>query len=245
MKLSPSGLALLKRFEGFREHAYQDVAGVWTIGYGFTRGVRPGDRMSLEIADARLPRELRPYEEAVSTACTVPPTQPQFDAMVLLCYNIGPGWEGDVKPKGAKDGFRQSTVLRAHNRGDTEAASRAFGLWNKSGGKVERGLVRRRAQEAALYLTPAPGDAHQLDQSPPAVDPETRMAQSTINRAATAAGATAALGAVADTVSTVAGIKTSVDSLGPWLVPLLLVAVVGLCGYIVWQRIKQRSGGWA
>ena len=233
MKLSPSGLALLKRFEGFREHAYQDVAGVWTIGYGFTRGVRPGDRMSIELADARLLRELLPYESAVTAACTRPSTQPQFDAMVLLCYNIGIA------------GFKRSTVLKAHNRGDTAAASRAFGLWNKSGGKVVQGLVNRRAQEAALYLTPVPGDVHQLDPQPRAVDAESALHASPINRAATAVGATAALSAVADTVSTVAGIKTSIESLGAWVVPLLLVAVVGLCGYIVWQRLQQRKGGWA
>jgi len=246
MHVSPRGRALIKQFEGFREIAYQDVVGVWTIGYGFTRGVTPGQHMTLAQAEARLITELLGYEQAVLSGCTLEPNQNQLDAMCSLAWNIGIA------------GFLRSTVLRAHNRGDFQSASRAFGLWNKAGGREWAGLTRRRAAEAALYLEPAPGlvqrvvegaipaaQAGELPPPPPAqampqqIDHESGMGASGINRAATIAGTTAA------TVGAVSSIKQSVSDLGGWVVPLLCVAVVALAGYIIWQRWQQRKKGWA
>ena len=246
MHVSARGRALIKQFEGFRADAYQDVVGVWTIGYGFTRGVQPGQHMTVAQAEARLITELLGYEQAVLGGCTLAPNQNQLDAMCSLCWNIGVG------------GFLRSTVLKAHNRGDAQSASRAFGLWNKAGGREWAGLTRRRAAEAALYLEPVPGvvrrvvegaipaaEAAEPPPPPPAqampqqVDPESSLASSGINRAATVAGTTAA------TVGAVSQIKQSVDDLGGWVVPALAVAVVALAGYIVWQRWQQRRRGWA
>jgi lysozyme len=246
MHVSPRGRALIKQFEGFREIAYQDVVGVWTVGFGFTRGVTPGQHMTLAQAEARLITELLGYEQAVLSGCTLEPNQNQLDAMCSLAWNIGIA------------GFLRSTVLRAHNRGDFQSASRAFGLWNKAGGREWAGLTRRRAAEAALYLEPAPGlvqrvvegaipaaQAGEVPPPPPAqampqqIDPESGMGASGINRAATIAGTTAA------TVGAVSQIKQSVSDLGGWVVPLLCVAVVALAGYIVWQRWRQRREGWA
>ncbi len=244
--VSARGRALIKQFEGFREHAYQDVVGVWTIGYGFTRGVAPGQHMTPQQAEARLITELLGYEQAVLSGCTLEPNQNQLDAMCSLAWNIGIA------------GFLRSTVLRAHNRGDFQSASRAFGLWNKAGGREWAGLTRRRAAEAALYLEPAPGlvqrvvegaipaaQAGEVPPPPPAqampqqIDHESGMGASGINRAATIAGTTAA------TVGAVSSIKQSVSDLGGWVVPLLCVAVVALAGYIIWQRWQQRKKGWA
>ena len=236
MKLSQQGLSLLKEFEGFRGEAYIPVPGdVPTIGYGFTHGVKMGDVMTRADADTRLIEELRPYEMGVWQGCTNEPNQNEFDAMVLLCFNIGPA------------GFKRSTVLKAHNRGDHQAAARAFGLWNKSGGKVYAGLTRRRAKESALYLTPTPDDESVpiAPAMPQRIDPESTMVESPINRAGVVAGGTAAVATVAETARTVADVKYSTQALGDWLVPVLLVAVVALCGFIVWQRLRQRSGGWA
>jgi lysozyme len=238
MRLSLPARERLKRLEGFRAKAYIPVPGDRaTIGYGFTDGVKIGDRMTREEADARLVEELRPYEMAVWQGCTLEPNQNEFDAMVLLCFNIGPA------------GFKKSTVLKAHNRGDHQAAARAFGLWNKSGGKVYAGLTKRRAEESALYLTPMPDDVSDppegpIAEMPQTVDAESRMTESPINRAGVVAGGTAAVATVAETARTVAEVKYSVSSLGDWLVPLLLVAVVVLCGYVVWQRVNQRREGW-
>ena len=238
MRLSLPSRERLKRLEGFRANAYIPVPGDrTTIGYGFTDGVKIGDRMTREEADARLVEELRPYEMAVWQGCTREPNQNEFDAMVLLCFNIGPA------------GFRRSTVLKAHNRGDCQAAARAFGLWNKSGGKVYAGLTKRRAEESALYLTPMPDDMSDppegaIEAMPQSVDAESPMHASPINRAGVVAGGTAAVATVAETARTVAEVKYSVSSLGDWMLPILLVLVVVLCGFVVWQRVNQRKEGW-
>lgn len=236
MKLSPSGRQRLERLEGFRAVAYIPVPGDEpTIGHGFTHGVKLGDTITREAADRRLVSELAPYEQCVERACTNPPNQNEFDAMVLLCYNIGMA------------GFTKSTVLRCHNAGDHQSAARAFGLWNKSSGVVYAGLTRRRAEESALYLTPTPDDVSDPvgPEMPQRIDAESSMTQSPINRAGVVAGGTAAVATVSETARTLAEVKYSTQSLGDWLVPVLLLCVVGLCGYMVWQRVQQRKGGWA
>lgn len=232
----------------------------WTIGFGFTEGVREGDRMTRAQADSRLARELRPRVDAVLAACKVTPNENQLAAMVCLAFNIGTA------------GFLRSTVLRCHNRGDFAGAARAFRLWNMAGGQVSPGLEARRAAEAALYLRPVPvlvRVKQDFAESAPApipdfeealavavatpepapitqqVDAESTFSQSPISRASIAAGGSAGVAAVAEVARTMADVKTSADSLGDWLVPILLVVVVALCGYVVWQRIKQRKGGWA
>lgn len=239
MKTSARGVHLIQSFEGFRAHAYRDVVGVWTIGYGFTKGVKEGDTITKEEAADKMRRFVLPeFENAVFVACSVRPNQNQFDAMVSFAYNVGVA------------GFRRSSVLKAHNRGDTQSAARAFSLWNKAGGKVYPGLTRRRAAEAALYLEPMHDEPIEpvegpMDEMPQAIDPERPMSASTINRASVVAGGTAAVATVAETARTVADVKYSVASLGDWLVPILLLLVVVLCGYIVWQRWIQRRDGWA
>ena len=71
------------------------------------------------------------------------------------------------------------------------------------------------------------------------------MSESTINRGAAAAGATATVAAVTEGARAVADVKHASEDLGAWLVPVLMLAVVALCGYIVWERVKQRKGGWS
>ena len=246
MKTSQKGIDLIKQFEGFRSKAYRDVVGVWTIGYGFTKNVKEGDTMTRAEAEIRLVRELEPYEKAVLAACTLPPNQHQFDALVCCAWNIGIA------------GIRKSSMIRAHNRGDFQAAARAFSLWNKAGGKVWPGLTRRRAAEAALYLTPvempkpdpavnftAEEDTPPLEPMPQAVEPERPMTQSSIVRASTVAGGTAALAGVAETVNTVSSIKYGLNSLGSWMVPLLLLVTVAAVGWAIYERLRQRKDGWA
>lgn len=141
MNLSSNGIAIIKKFEGCRYIAYQDIVGVWTIGYGFTKGVKFGMSMSPEECDSRLLSEVRSYEAAVLAACTVKPTQNQFDALVSLAWNIGIA------------GMSKSSVIKYHNKKDFVNAAKSFGMWNMAGGKVVQGLVNRRAAEAALYLS--------------------------------------------------------------------------------------------
>lgn len=233
MKTSKRGVELLIQFEGYRGEAYRCPAGVVTIGFGFVKGVQMGDKMSRSEAAERLKRELVEYEEGVLSAMTRTPTQPQFDACVVFAFNVGVA------------GFRKSSVLKAHNRGDFQAAARAFSLWNRAGGKVWPGLTRRRAAEAALYLEPTEPEHIELPEMPQSIEPETPLSASPINRASVVAGGTATLAAVSETINAVNEVKYGVSSLGDWLMPALLVAVVALAGYIVWQRVKQRTQGWS
>jgi lysozyme len=161
---SSTGLDLIKRWEGCKLKAYQDSVGVWTIGYGLTSaaGIVPvvkGMRITQEQADAYLVQALVKYESGVRRALTRQPSQPQFDAMVSLCYNIGPG------------AFGGSTLVRRFNDGDIQGAADAFLMWNKAGGKELRGLVNRRKAERALFLTAAPPapTPEPVPPSPPAV----------------------------------------------------------------------------
>lgn len=228
MRTSTRGISLIKEFEGFRAQAYRDPVGIITIGFGFTKGVQLGNTITMAEADQRLRQELVEYERAVDAAALGVITQAQFDALVSFAWNVG------IK------GMAGSSVIKAHLRKDYQAASRAFGLWNKAGGKVWPGLTRRRAAEAALYLQ---GQSNQ--EMPQVVEPERPLTASTINRAGIAAGGTAAVATVAETARTVSDIKYSAQSLGDWLVPILLIVVVALCGYIVWERVKVRREGWS
>lgn len=231
MKTSSKGLKAIIDFEGFRENAYQDVVGIWTIGYGFIKGVSKGDKMTREQADRRLIAELKSYEEAVWIATGGNATQNQFDALVSFTWNVG------------KAGMAKSTVIKAHDRGDHQSAARAFGLWNKAGGKVWPGLTRRRAAEAAAYLEIEPGEA--VQEMPQGVDPETKMGTSQINIGSTVAAGSAGLVAVTQSVSSMTAFKTSIEGLGTWLLPVLCLVIIAAAGFVIWQRIQQRKGGWA
>lgn len=146
MKISDAGMDLIKRFEGCELEAYRDAVGVWTIGYGHTAQAGPpapfpGQKITQAEAEALLRRDLASYEAAVRSCVGREPSQAQFDAMTSLCYNIGPG------------AFRGSSVVRRFNDGDDRAAADAFLMWNKAGGKVLRGLTKRRNAEREMFLS--------------------------------------------------------------------------------------------
>lgn len=229
MRLSKNGYKLLKQFEGCRLKAYKDIVGIWTIGYGFTKGVKEGDVTTQAQCDARLVEELREYEDAVRKALIASYSQNEFDAIVLLTWNIGIA------------GMARSSVVKAHNRLDNQAAARAFGLWNKAGGKEVVGLTRRRASEAALYLTPEPNEKDLP--MPQKVDEEKPMTESTINRAGAIAGSTAAIAGATQVIDIVN--KLDLASISSWVVPGLLVVTVISVGYIIYERVMQRKNGWA
>jgi len=139
MKISEYGLNLIKHFEGLELEAYQCAAGVWTIGYGHTKDVQPGDQWSESHADHMLEVEMEEYENYVNTAVTVPLSQNQFDALVSWVYNLGNG------------NLTSSTMLKVLNSGDYAGVPAQIKRWNKAGGKVLEGLVRRREAEALLF----------------------------------------------------------------------------------------------
>lgn len=145
MALNKESLDLIKEFEGCRLTAYICPAGVLTIGYGHTSAagaptVKRGMKITAEEATAILRGDLKKYEAAVDRAIKVPMTPNQRGALVSLCYNIGPG------------AFSRSTAVRRMNVGDSRGAAEALTWFNKAGGRVLRGLVRRREAERALFM---------------------------------------------------------------------------------------------
>jgi len=138
-KTSPIGINLIKEFEGLRLEAYRCSAGVLTIGYGTTAGVKPGQAITAAKAEELLAADLRKFEDTVNTAVAVPLTQGMYDALVSLTYNIGSG------------AFRASTLLRKLNAKDYAGAAEQFPRWNRAGGKVLAGLTRRREAERKLF----------------------------------------------------------------------------------------------
>jgi lysozyme len=145
MATSRVGIDLITSFEDLRLNAYDDGVGVWTIGFGTTvypNGIRvkKGDVCSLDQAKAYFAFDLKRFERAVNSSVKVTLNQNQFDALVSLAYNIG------------QTGFKESTLVKKLNAGDYAGAADQFKFWNKGGGKVLKGLVRRRAAEAELFL---------------------------------------------------------------------------------------------
>ena len=139
MKTSAEGTALIKKFEGCELEAYQCSANVWTIGYGHTKDVEEGDTISKEEAEEMLVEELHEYENYVNEYVNVALSQNQFDALVSWVYNLGPA------------NLKASTMLKVLNDGKYEEVPYQMKRWNKAGGKVLDGLVRRREAEALLY----------------------------------------------------------------------------------------------
>jgi len=141
MTPSPAGIALIKSFEQCRLTAYLPTPkDKPTIGWGTTGAdIKMGMTWTQAECDERFAADLRAFAEGVSAALTGETTQPQFDAMTSLAYNIG------------ARAFKNSTLLRLHNAGDFAAAAAQFARWNKQAGQVLAGLTRRRAAEAAIY----------------------------------------------------------------------------------------------
>lgn len=159
MQISEAGLALIRDFEGYHRKladgrctTYYCPAGVLTIGYGCTEGIKPGDIWTHDEAEAALRRELAKFERGVARAITRDMNQNQFDSFVSLAYNIGMG--GKDSRGRTVPGFSTSSVARYFNAGDDARAAKAFELWVNGGGKFLPGLLIRRKREAALFLTP-------------------------------------------------------------------------------------------
>lgn len=151
LRISPNGIALLKRFEGLRLTAYRDIVGVWTIGYGDTLHVSRGMVITRAEAEERLRHRLETeFEPAVNRYAWHPhTTQNQYDAMISLCWNIGTG-----RPRGhplGPSGFAGSSVARYHTQGLFAQAAESFLLWRRAKGREVPALLKRRQIERTLY----------------------------------------------------------------------------------------------
>ena len=143
MLISNKGLALIKKFEGFRDKAYQDIVGVWTIGYGSIkikgRKVLPTDTVTEHEAEQLIEQELAqdvyPYLYGLGL------NQNQFDALCSFIYNLG------------ATNFNKSTLKKKLLAEDYVGASIEFIKWNKAGGNVVDGLTKRRLAESKLFTS--------------------------------------------------------------------------------------------
>ena len=130
-----AGLDLIESFEGLRLNSYQDSVGVWTIGYGHTQGVQPGQTITQQQAQAFLQQDLGVAEAAVNKL-GITFTDNQFAALVSFAFNLGAG-----------------NLNKLMSHGLAAAADRIL-LFDHAGGRVLPGLTRRRQAERALFLTP-------------------------------------------------------------------------------------------
>jgi len=132
-------LDLLKEFEGLRLESYQDIGGVWTIGYGHTKTARPDMRITKEGAEALLRDDIKWVTEAIERLVSAPLNDNQYAALVSFIYNIGAG------------AFSKSTMLRHLNSKSYKLAGDEFPRWNKVKGVTVRGLTNRRLKEQELF----------------------------------------------------------------------------------------------
>lgn len=194
MNINKATVDLVKEFEGFRAKAYKCPAGVWTIGYGTTAsagvGVTPKDGMTITKSDAEayLQAALDKFADQIAPSITAPTNSNEFGAFVSLAYNIGPG------------AFKKSSALRLFNAGDKEGAAKAILMWNKAGGKVLKGLTRRREAERKLFLTPVDGEF----EGRTSVVQSTTVQASAVQIASGAGAGVAAVGALDGTAQIVA-----------------------------------------
>lgn len=141
MQTGKKGIDLIKHFESLQLKAYRCPSGVWTIGYGHTTGVRPEDVIDEQEAERLLADDLRPLEAVVNRECKGV-NQNQFDALVSFAFNVGTG------------NLLKSTLLKCVKANPASVNIRyEFSRWNKAGGTVLPGLIRRRRAEADLYFS--------------------------------------------------------------------------------------------
>lgn len=214
MPTSVNGRKFITKEEGRRLKAYQDSVNVWTIGVGHTSAAGPprvtqGMTITAAEADEILSRDLAQFEKSVEKNVKVPLTQNQYDALVSLCFNIGP------------TGFANSTVVKKLKVLDYQGAADAFLNWSRAGDQKEL-LKARRQRERALFLKDGPK-----------VDPITRATKVTKEAAKNTPIATSTVIATAT-----AGGGSLLSQITSWeaVGALGLLIVAGCIAYIIWKR---------
>lgn len=236
--------------EDCRTSAYPCDAGRPTIGWGQTRSIELGMVWTEDECDLDFYKDVRIYTAKVAKMAGPNTNVNQLGAMVRFSWNCG------------LEGFAKSSFLKLHLQGNFLAAAEAIGLWNKARNtqtgqlEVKTYLVARRARERAMYLTPAPDTPGPARVQ--AVEPESKLTQSPINRAAATGGVVTASATVAQMVEPLSkqvgelsGTAAMVKGLGEQVqeflgfppIVLALVAVVGISLYIIHWRNEQRRQG--
>jgi lysozyme len=140
MTVSEECLNEIKKFEGLRLKSYQDVVGIWTIGWGSTKGIKEGQEVTVEQATDLLKADILPCETAVTKLTNGKLNQNQFDSCVDLSFNCGIGL------------FSRSSILKLINEGKFTEAAEFFQEYDHAGGKVIPGLLVRRLWEKNHFL---------------------------------------------------------------------------------------------
>ena len=242
MKLSDAGFELIRSFEGYHTalpdgscKAYLDTLAkphVWTVGYGVTEGVQPNMILTKDEAEAMFRREMEKHEAIVTRCVTTEIGQSNFDALVSFQYNTG--------------ALPRSTLLKKLNAGDFDGAAREFDRYRMAGGKVYKGLVRRRAAERAMFeqdaRDPIPDGLPDMPQSVQAEPPP--VSKGTV--ATIAAGGGAIIPAVPTVVTDATtnaeawqGVGTQILGMGKWAVssPLALAIVACVAGLLLLPKL--------
>lgn len=138
--ISAACLVGIATHEGYRSEAYKDTVGIPTVGFGETAGVKMGDKTTPERALVQLLESTEKHADAIRQCIHVPLYQHEFDAYISLAYNIGTG------------AFCRSTLVKKLNAKDYAGACEEIRRWNKAGGKVLPGLVKRRDVEYRMCI---------------------------------------------------------------------------------------------
>lgn len=237
MTVKDKARQMIAEFEGFRAQSYQCVAGQWTVGFGHCGAdVYPGMTITRAHGEALLDSDMAVADEAVRRVCPKA-TEHQRWALVSLAFNIG------------ANAFAGSTVARLHARGDYQGAARAFGMWNKAtvDGRLQElpGLTRRRAAEAAFYMTP--DEAEKPDPMPQVVEPPRTVSKTAIAGSVSVAAGVAsvadqidAIKPALDGIATAGASVQSIAKLGA--VALSVIALGAVAFMLVRYIIKARNG---
>ena len=140
MKCNELGLYIIRKWESLRLKAYQCSAGVWTIGWGHTKGVKQGDVCTIEQANIYFKEDVEEKELQINSL-DLQLTDNEYSALVSFIFNIGIG------------NFNKSTMLRLLKQNKKIEASNEFQKWNKCKGAILNGLTNRRRDERNLFLS--------------------------------------------------------------------------------------------
>ena len=243
--INEAGLTLLKEFERGRDaktgkllpvgvpatEAYDDGGGVWTISWGLTGpDIKKGTVWTPRKCTAEFNKRVEDFEAKVRAECTREPNENQLAAMVCLAFNIGIA------------AFKGSTVLRMHNLGKWAEAANAFSMWKKDNGIVLAGLVKRRSQEAALYIEPVDDTELSVRAVPQADDPGAAR----INLTGAATGLSVAASVAQQTVANISSVWDSINALG--VDPRIVMLALGAAGvlafaWFVYDAHQRRKAG--
>lgn len=220
MTINNRTLTLISEFEGFRANAYPDPGSrdgtPWTIGYGHTKGVKKGDKVTKAQAKKLLQQDLNTAMRGVSSNVEVSLNENQYGALVSFAFNVG------------VSALKNSTLLRKLNDGDYDAVPAQLMRWVNNDGKYMKGLARRRAAEGQLWNTPVNTGEASVPKSKPVEEKQGKPAhKSTTN-------ITTLVGYVTGVLSALQGLDTKVAI--PVVIILSLVAA-----WIIRERMKKSS----